>query len=163
MTFKRFKIRDDIDAGEYRLTELLPHITDSEVLQRAFRSKEVMCRVLKHIKVRIDEYHLGVWLDSETVKIYMGKSCIFQIDENFLYLDVIHLIIHIKQLLQGKELFDHRFDYTNRPTELEAYRYTIEEAKRIGMDGDDIVNYLRIKETDDIQMKRMMEKIWARI
>jgi hypothetical protein len=60
-----------------------------------------------------------------------------------IYLDIIHELVHVKQFMEGKELRDRNFMYVERPTEIEAYRYAVEEAKRLGMDDKEILEYLR--------------------
>jgi hypothetical protein len=60
-----------------------------------------------------------------------------------IYLDVIHELCHVKQHMEGKELFDPRYDYVDRPTEIEAYRYAVQEAKRIGLNAAEIRVYLK--------------------
>lgn len=60
-----------------------------------------------------------------------------------IYLDVIHELCHIKQHFEGRELFDPRYDYVDRPTEIEAYRYAVQEAKRIGLNAEEIRVYLK--------------------
>jgi len=42
-----------------------------------------------------------------------------------------------------KELFDHRYNYVERPTEIEAYRNAVEEARRLGLSDERICEYLR--------------------
>ena len=60
-----------------------------------------------------------------------------------IYLDVVHELCHVKQHMDGRELFDPRFDYVDRPTEIEAYRYAALEAKRLGLSAEDIRVYLK--------------------
>jgi hypothetical protein len=45
--------------------------------------------------------------------------------------------------MEGRDLFDPRYDYVDRPTEIEAYRYAVLEAKRIGLSTSDIRVYLK--------------------
>jgi len=59
------------------------------------------------------------------------------------YLDIIHELVHVRQFMMGKELFDTHFDYAKRPTEIEAYRYTVEEARRIGLSDKRICECLK--------------------
>jgi hypothetical protein len=73
-----------------------------------------------------------------------------------IYLDVIHELVHVKQkVLEGKELFDDRFSYVERPTELEAYRFAVEEAKRLGLSDEEIFRYLKTEWMSDREMKRL--------
>jgi hypothetical protein len=64
-------------------------------------------------------------------------------DFSNIYLDIIHELTHVKQFMEGKELFDGGFSYIDRPTEIEAYRNAVEEAKRLGMNDVKILEYLK--------------------
>jgi len=77
---------------------------------------------------------------------------------------VIHVLFHVKQFLDGRDLYDQTFEYVDRPTEIEAYRYTIDEAKRLQMSEDEILKYLRVDAVDDSELGRLIEKIgvWQR-
>jgi len=39
-------------------------------------------------------------------------------DKTDLYLDIVHELYHVKQFMDGRELFDRRYDYVDRPTKL---------------------------------------------
>ncbi len=60
-----------------------------------------------------------------------------------IYLDVVHELCHVKQHMEGRDLFDPLYDYVDRPTEIEAYRYAVQEAKRIGLSASEIRLYLK--------------------
>ena len=60
-----------------------------------------------------------------------------------IYLDVIHELCHVKQHMEGRDLFDPLYEYVDRPTEIEAYRYAVQEAKRIGLNAAEIRVYLK--------------------
>jgi len=60
-----------------------------------------------------------------------------------IYLDIIHELTHVKQLMDGNELFDNRYNYVERPTEIEAFRNAVEEARRIGLSDERICDYLK--------------------
>lgn len=64
-------------------------------------------------------------------------------NERDIYLDVIHELVHVRQFLEGKELFDDRYAYVDRPTEIEAYSIAVIEAKRIGLTNLEILEYLK--------------------
>ena len=76
-----------------------------------------------------------------------------------IYLDLIHELCHVKQFMNGKELFDPRYDYVDRPTEIEAYRYAVKEARRIGLSEDRICCYLRTEWMDDDAFQRLAKSV----
>jgi len=74
-------------------------------------------------------------------------------DELDIYLDLIHELVHVRQQREGKSLFDGGYSYVERPTEVEAYRYAVEEAKRLGLNSERICSYLKTEwmSEDDLQ------------
>lgn len=75
------------------------------------------------------------------------------------YLDVIHELYHVKQFMEGKELFDSQYEYIERPTEIEAYRYTVQEARRLGLSDERICRYLKTEWMSDSDLKRLAKAL----
>lgn len=76
-----------------------------------------------------------------------------------IYLDIIHELVHVRQFMEGKELFDHNFEYVERPTEVEAYRVAVEEARRLGMSDRRICQYLRTEWMNDEELKCLTKAV----
>jgi hypothetical protein len=76
-----------------------------------------------------------------------------------IYLDVVHELVHVRQFMEGKELFDETFEYADRPTELEAYRHTVKEARRIGMTDEEIFEYLKVTWLSEPEVKRLAKNV----
>ena len=75
------------------------------------------------------------------------------------YLDVVHELVHVRQHMEGRGLFDSNYGYADRPTEVEAYRYAVEEARRLGVGDDRICEYLRtpwMSEDDLMRLARAL-------
>ncbi|MBI3859324.1 MAG: hypothetical protein HY296_03665 [Thaumarchaeota archaeon] len=145
--------------GEYKLTEVFTGLEGSHSLSKIFGSKAEMTKILRHLKLRIEPNDSGLWLDRDTGTICIGYRHLSGAKLDFLYLDVIHVLVHVRQFLEGKELYDQAFEYVERPTELEAYRYTVAEARRVGLDDNEILRYLRMDATDDSELGKLVEKI----
>jgi hypothetical protein len=101
-------------------------------------------------------------VDDETGNIVVSAEYLRKGDERHLYLDVIHELVHIKQFMDGKELFDRRYSYVDRPTEVEAYRASVNEARRIGMKEQEIVEYLRVEWITEEEFQRLMAAVGVR-
>jgi hypothetical protein len=71
------------------------------------------------------------------------------------YLDVVHELVHVRQYKEGKALFDETYEYHNRPTELEAYRHAIKEARRLGMSDSEIFEYLKVDWMSDDEVRKL--------
>jgi hypothetical protein len=59
-----------------------------------------------------------------------------------LYLDLLHELTHLRQLGEGLDLWDERFPYVDRPTEVEGYAVAVEEGRRLGMTDRDVIKHL---------------------
>ena len=80
-------------------------------------------------------------------------------DRTDIYLDLIHELVHVRQFMEGKELFDVHYSYTERPTEVEAYRYAVKEARRIGLSDERICSYLKTEWMNDEDLKRLAKAL----
>jgi hypothetical protein len=80
-------------------------------------------------------------------------------DKEDIYLDVIHELVHVRQWMEGKELFDPQYDYVDRPTEIEAYAYTADEARKLGWTDARICMYLKTEWMSDEELKRLAKSI----
>jgi hypothetical protein len=80
-----------------------------------------------------------------------------------IYLDVVHELCHVKQHMEGKELFDPRYDYVDRPTEIEAYRYAVQEAKHIGLSAAEIRVYLKTEMMSDQALNKLIRNMGVKL
>ncbi|MDV3278107.1 MAG: hypothetical protein LYZ69_06535 [Nitrososphaerales archaeon] len=154
-----FRVKRSAGVGEYRLADVFRGLEASVALQKVFGSKEEMSKILRHLKLRVEATDSGLWLDRDTGTICVGHKHLSSAKSDFIYLDIIHVLVHVRQFLEGRELYDQAFEYVERPTELEAYRNTVAEARRVGMKEDEILKYLRMDAADDSELGKLMEKI----
>jgi hypothetical protein len=162
LPLKVFKAKRNIALGEYKFTQIFIGVENSPTLLRLFGSQRSMLKIIHHLKLKIADSDWGIWLDHNTGSVCIGSKYLASARINCLYLDVIHVLVHVKQFLDGRDLYDQTFEYVDRPTEIEAYRYTIDEAKRLQMSEDEILKYLRVDAVDDSELGRLIEKIGVR-
>lgn len=70
-----------------------------------------------------------MWVNTSNRHLVISSRYLREGNRIHIYLDLIHELAHIRQLMNGKNLFDGSYSYVQRPTEIEAYRYTVQEAK----------------------------------
>jgi hypothetical protein len=61
------------------------------------------------------------------------------------YLDIYHELCHVLQRRNGANLFEPGESYVRRWTEVEAYRFVVEEARRLGVSDEYLCEYLRVE------------------
>jgi hypothetical protein len=65
----------------------------------------------------------------------------------------------VKQYMDGKELFDGNYEYVDRPTEIEAYRYTVQEARRLGLSDRRICKYLKTEWMSQEDLRKLAKHL----
>ncbi|MGO8806137.1 MAG: hypothetical protein ACLQO7_05975 [Candidatus Bathyarchaeia archaeon] len=114
--------------------------------------------VLKNLRVEFTWFgYMGV--NDNDGHLMVNKSYLNNGNKTDIYLDVVHELCHVKQHLAGQELFKLGYDYVDRPTEVEAYRYTVQEAKRLGLSNERILGYLQIEWMSKEDVKQLVKNI----
>lgn len=80
-----------------------------------------------------------------------------------IYLDIIHELVHVKQFMEGKILFDRNFRYVERPTEIEAFQHAVKEARKLGMDDKQILEYLKTEWMSDEDLIRLAKAVKVKV
>jgi hypothetical protein len=115
-------------------------------------------QVLRDLKVEFIWFgYMGV--DDNDGHLMVNERYLSSGDKQDIYLDIIHELCHVKQHMDGRELFDPRYDYVDRPTEIEAYRYAVLEAKRMGLSAERIREYLKTEWMSDEDLDRLIKNI----
>jgi hypothetical protein len=115
--------------------------------------------VLEHLQVELSWVGGYMYVDGSDGHLVISKSYLSNGDKTDIYLDLIHELCHVKQFMEGRELFDPRYDYVDRPTEIEAYRYTVKEARRIGLSEERICLYLRTEWMTEHDLKKLVKSV----
>jgi len=115
--------------------------------------------VLRNLKVDFTWFGGYMYVNSSNGHLVVSAPYLNRGDKVDIYLDVIHELCHVRQLMEGKELFESQYSYVERPTEVEAYRYTVQEAKRIGLSDERICQYLKTEWVSDSDLKRLAKAV----
>jgi hypothetical protein len=114
--------------------------------------------VLNNLKVEFFSFRFGYMGVSDVDgHILISTHHLEKSDFKILYLDVVHELVHVKQFMDGKQLFNSEFEYVDSPVEIEAYRQAVKEAKRIGMTDSEIIEYLKVEWVDEEAHKRLVQ------
>jgi len=115
--------------------------------------------VLHNLKVEFTWAGGYMWVNGATGHLMVSTDYLNNGNRVDLYLDVIHELVHVKQLMNGKELFDSRYGYAERPTEVEAYKHAVEEATRMGLTEERICQYLKTEWMSEADLKRLAKSL----
>jgi hypothetical protein len=76
-----------------------------------------------------------------------------------LYLDIYHELCHIVQRRDGANLWEPGVGYVERRTEIDAYRFVVEEAKGLGVPDDYLREYLKVEWISDKEHEQLLEAV----
>jgi hypothetical protein len=143
-------------AQEANFTDYFFGFERNLAVQGIFGSKTA--RVLQNLKVDFIWFgYMGV--NDANGHLMVNKQYLSGGSRRDVYLDVIHELCHVKQHMEGRELFDPRYDYVDRPTEIEAYRYAVQEAKRLGLGAEEIRVYLKTEMMSTKALERLIRNM----
>lgn len=138
----RIQISRNIPSGTHRFAEIFHGFEKLDAVKQVFGSKTEDELSNLNVEVFPQEGFMGV--SDEDGHIFASQRYLNEGEEWSVYLDVVHELVHVKQFKDGRELFDKRYDYVDRPTEIEAYRVGAKEARRIGLTDREIFTYLEV-------------------
>ena len=152
------RVNRKVKPGRHRILDVFPGLDRS----RAFRSlfnDGLREEVLRDCKIHVIPEDAYMYIDDEAGNVVAGLEYLKQGDERVLYLDILHELTHIRQWHDGKELWDRRFSYVDRPTEIQAYEVAVKEARRLGMRDREIADYLRVEWTSRAEHERLCRRL----
>ncbi len=115
--------------------------------------------VLANLRVEFTWIRSYMWVSGTDGHITISSYYLNNGNKIDIYLDLIHELVHVKQFMEGKQLFDSNYSYVDRPTELEAYRHAVEEARNLGLTDERICTYLKTEWMTDEDLKHIAKTL----
>ena len=153
-------INRDAGPGTVSFTEVFKGFEKVGAVREIFGSKTK--KVLEQLSVELAEGRGYMRINDEKGSIVVNTKYLKEGQELHIYLDVVHELVHIRQHMEGKELWDKKYAYVDRPTELEAYQAAVKEGKRIGLKEDELVEYLKVEWVTEEEFSRMLRSLGVR-
>jgi len=155
------RIERDAGPGTFSFTQVFKGFEKVGAVKAIFGPNTKM--VLAELKVEVADGRGYMRINDEEDSIVVNSKYLKEGQETHVYLDVIHELVHIRQHMEGKELWDERFAYVDRPTEIEAYRVAIEEGRRIKLTDDELVEYLKVEWVPEEDFLRMLRTLGVKV
>ena len=144
-------------GSTYRFTDYFKGLEKVEAVKKIFGAETE--EVLQNLKVKFTYIGGYMWIDSTDGSLVVSSHYLNEGDKTDIYLDLIHELVHVRQYIEGKKLFDTEYDYADRPTEIEAYQHAVDEARRLGLSDPQICDYLKTEWMSQEDLKRLAEAV----
>ncbi len=115
--------------------------------------------VLDNLKVEFTWVSGYMYVDGSDGRLIISKNYLNNGNKTDIYLDLIHELCHVKQFMDGRELFDPKYNYVDRPTEIEAYSYVVKEARRLGLSQERICEYLKVEWLSEEDHQKLLKSV----
>ena len=158
-----FSIDRNKRPGRHRLSEIFKGLSDSPALIELMYDEKERNRVLNETIVEITTSEGYMYVSDDDGRLVVGNAYLKEASEEILYLDVVHELVHVKQYHNGADLYDSKYSYVDRPTEIEAYRLAVKEARRLGWIDLEIADYLLVDWITKEQRDRLARTLGVRI
>ena len=151
-----------ISAGRHPLTKVFPGI-DEDAGFRGLFADGARQEVLGTCSVEAVPEDMYMYIDDSDGHIVAGLEYLKTGEPWILYLDVLHELTHVRQWREGKPLWDRRYAYVDRPTEIEAYEVAVARAKQLGIPDREIADYLRVEWVSRGEHERLCRRLGLRV
>ncbi len=152
------EIRRNAEVKLFPFTDYFVGFEKVAAVRSLFGAKTA--RVLRDLKVEFFSQRFGYMsVSDDDGHLVVSTHHLKNAEEKVLYLDVVHELFHVKQFMEGKNLFQSEFEYVDSPIEVPAYKFTVEEARRIGMKSDEIIEYLKVEWVTEEQHARLLKTL----
>ncbi len=156
------RIPSDVPIATHPFTDYFKGFEKVQAVREIFGDDTE--KVLSELRVEFFSSKFGyMGVSDEDGHLIVSAHYIKNGDSLSKYLDVVHELVHVRQYRQGQALFDESYEYYERPTELEAYRHAIKEARRIGMSDDEIFEYLKVSWLSDGEVRKLALNLNVRL
>ena len=150
-------INRDAGPGTVSFTEVFKGFEKVGAVKEIFGRRTR--RVLERLFVELAAGRGIKTINDEKGSIVVNTKYLKEGNELHIYLDVVHELVHIRQHMEGKELWDKKYAYVDRPTEVEAYLAAVKEGRRMGLEEDELVEYLKVEWVTKEEFSRMLRTL----
>jgi hypothetical protein len=154
-----FRLQRDLAVGVHPLTKLAQGLEDARGLQMMFPDAKERRAFLGSIEVHVSPFHGYMWIDDAKGRVVVSADYLRHGEERGIFLDLVHELVHIRQHREGTDLWDERYAYVDRPTEVEAYLVAVEEARALGLGDPEICEYLHVPWTSAEEHARLCKTL----
>lgn len=119
-----------------------------------------VARVLRSVRVEFFSAKYGYMSTSDVDgHLIISGHYLRTGDIRSVYLDLVHELCHVRQFRRGRPLFYPRRSYVDAPSEIEAYRFTVKEGRRIGMSDAELAEYLKVEWISPADHRRLARRM----
>ncbi|MGP8072300.1 MAG: hypothetical protein ACLPZM_04125 [Thermoplasmata archaeon] len=173
---REFRPAKDTAPGRYPLLKVFKGLERTIPFQKYPGDDKTILKIAKHTWANIAEGPGWMYVaptktppevrrggfrmvESREDEIVVARAHLANSPTMDVYLDLIHEFMHILQRKQGRILWPGRLPYVDRPTEVEAYAFSVAEARRLGVPDSYLRKYLEVPWVTRSDARRLLQNV----
>jgi len=145
--------------GDYAILDLFPGLEESPALETISGSRDDSLRLLRKSRIQVRAREGYIFVDVLVPCIAIAYDYYKNGKARDLYLDILHELTHLRQLEEGRNLWDMKTAYVDRETEIEGYAIVMREAIRLGLGREEFLDHLSAPWMSEADVARLVENV----
>jgi hypothetical protein len=171
-----FTLDRTLASGRHPILRVFPGLNDLAIAHRLQPDDALRHRLFRDAEIELVEDDVwmyvapweipasrrGRWnpvLAPGTDCIVVGLDHLRESPSFTLFLDIFHELRHVLQRQGGAQLFGSGESYVKRPTEVDAYRFVVDEAHRLNVSDDFLRDYLKVEWIDEKEFLQLLTAV----
>jgi hypothetical protein len=159
---EQFRLHRDLPSGVHRLEALAEGLEHASGLKLLYPDPGERKGFVASVEVFVSKFQGYMWIDDVKGRVVVSGDYLRAGDARTIFLDLVHELVHIRQHREGQDLWDERYPYVDRPTEVEGYRVAVAEARALGMAEEELCEYLHVPWCTDEEHARLCATLGVR-
>jgi len=157
-----FRVTRDLPVGRHPILAAFPGLDDLPAAHRLVPDAKKRTKLFDETCVHVVDQDMWMYVAPHEVPanarrewkpvvspnsdcIVVGQSHLKESPELMLFMDIYHELCHVLQRQGGANLWEPGVSYVKRWTEVEAYRFVVDEARTLGAPDAFLREYLRVE------------------
>jgi len=173
---KGFRVSRDLPAGRHPLLAAFPGLDQLPAALRLQPDPVARAKLFDETCVQVVDQDLWMYvapwdmppgarrewrpvLSPGSDCIVVGKAHLAESPPIVLFMDIFHELCHVIQRHGGANLWAPGVSYVKRWTEVEAYRFVVEEGRMLGVSDEFLREYLRVEWISEDEHRELLERL----
>jgi hypothetical protein len=171
-----FEVARDLEVGRYSILAAFPNLDRLPAARKLAPNARARARLFGETSIELVDQDLWMYVSPRELPkgvrrewrpivspdsdcIVVGANHLRESPLLTLYMDIFHELCHVLQRREGANLWPPGVSYVERWTEVEAYRFVIEEARAMGVSDEFLREYLRVEWISDAEHRELLSKL----
>jgi len=171
-----FLVTRDLKVGRHPILEAFPKLDQLAAARKLVPDAQRRARLFGETFVELVDQDMWMYVSPKELPtgfrrewrpvvspecdcIVVGAGHLRESPLLMLYMDIYHELCHVLQRQEGANLWPPGLSYVQRWTEVEAYRFVVEEARKIGVSDAFLREYLRVEWISDTEHRELLAEL----